>query len=692
MNSGVSEEINKNFLQDFIEGEKYLQNPPMKTDEFIDFCKKRGIQTTKEELEFFEREKLLFPIIRINRPIGEEENIKFRKDNGEEFWRLANGVLQKGETEIERCKIKFYSSYGFSESKYDKELLLDWLREGLLFDPSVKEFQRWESFVGEELRYDRQKIVSFYSSFQIYWLKKIKELNNINFGHTNTDFNVGDCEFTSGNGRVYLEATLKIKIDISEKEVLTLEGGIYKPLDHKKAIVDRFKSVFDLEQKKEHLKIYGDFNKILKFFIFTQSIYFPYVKSGGRVIQISGNEKKWQELRHNFRLDEVLNKLDLKIEDIGVWYKNFSDEAQKILGIERDDWVQLWKNISWEKKDNLEGNIRLGIDYLQWSVMIKEIIEDHLQREILGIDEISNISHDDILKFDPENMDQHGGLLRVIRNKRYSDKDKNYYHDRYKRLFYLSNSFGISYQPRVMVFVEGKTEEEIFSDIFEWYIGPKPENLGIEFVSIEGISLFFGKKVCIKDESGKYLKGFISNLNHLISYNLNKWQIIPYFVGDNENNINFLLQNGISISFCQNPYPFPKEWQYVWGIANSDKPFKGKDFEMANFNDDEIAEVLSEVLAKQIKNSDVKNQRDQNNGIKQINPDVENFKVNIGKKLINSLLDKYKKTKEKTILERPIFKLMIEIENLANLNRPPIDTSVEIQNREYFKNKLKETP
>ena len=82
-----SEQLKKpnDFLQDFIEGEKYLQNPPMTTDKFVEFCKKQGIQTTKEELEFFEKEKLLFPIIRIERPAGEEETIKFKKEDGKEY-------------------------------------------------------------------------------------------------------------------------------------------------------------------------------------------------------------------------------------------------------------------------------------------------------------------------------------------------------------------------------------------------------------------------------------------------------------------------------------------------------------------------------------------------------------------------------------------------------------------------------
>jgi hypothetical protein len=139
-----------NFLQDFIEGEKYLQNPPMTTDKFVEFCKKQGIQTAKEELEFFEKEKLLFPIIRIERPAGEEERIKFKKEDGKEYWRPAKGGLQKGETEIERYKVKFYFSYGFSE--HDKNLLLNWVQDGNLFDPSTKEFQSWNTFLGEQLK------------------------------------------------------------------------------------------------------------------------------------------------------------------------------------------------------------------------------------------------------------------------------------------------------------------------------------------------------------------------------------------------------------------------------------------------------------------------------------------------------------------------------------------------------------
>lgn len=664
-----------NFLNDFIEKEMYLQNPPMTTDKFIVLCKKRGIQTTKEELEFFEKEKLFFPIIRIDRPIGED---------GKEYWRPASYGLQEGETEIERYSVKFYSRYDvFKEDvsgSYHKDLLLNWLEEGNLFDPAIRDFQSWDTFIGEELEYERQKIVSFYSSFQIYWLDILKKSFSITLNLAGGDIKASSqfvlLDSRQGNGSF----SFKNVDDFAEK---------LKEIAQK----EPFKEYFDLDTKKRELrKRYEGFNTILKFLLFVQSIYYPYVRSGGGRIQITGNDKKWQEARRNFKLDDVLEKLNLKIKDIAKWYEIFSDEAQKILGIKRDDWIQLWKNIAWSEKNNLEGNIRLGVEYLQWAVMFKRIIEEHLQKEILDIDEMSNISGDDILKFKPEQMNQYGVLRRATRNKRYSDKDKNYYHDRYKRLFYLANDFGLDCQPRVTVFVEGETEERIFPEIFEQYIGNKPENLGIEFINIQGISQFFGQKISIKNSSGKYQKGFISNFNHLASYNLNKWQIIPFFIADDENNISYLLQNGASIFFNQNQYSFPKNWQYIWGITNDNRPFQGKNFEIADFNDDEIAQVLSEILGKKIQPSDVKTQKDEGKGIKQVDEDVENHKIDIAKRLIRNLFDEYKKTKNKSLLGRPIFKALHKIRNLAILNHPPVDREIELKNKEYLEKELQKMP
>ncbi len=44
------------FLTNFITEEKYLQNPPLETSKFIEFCRIRGIETDRKELEYFEKE------------------------------------------------------------------------------------------------------------------------------------------------------------------------------------------------------------------------------------------------------------------------------------------------------------------------------------------------------------------------------------------------------------------------------------------------------------------------------------------------------------------------------------------------------------------------------------------------------------------------------------------------------------
>jgi hypothetical protein len=161
--------VREEFFSRFIKEERYLQNPPMKTNDFIDFCKKRGIETNESELEFFEKNGLLHPIIRIDRPVVEEDRIKFMKD-GQSSWRPGS-QLREGETEIERYTGKYYSRYGFG----DKELVIYLFEKGHLYDSSTKPFQKWSSFDGDPLENGSEKIISFYSSFQIYWLEILKK-------------------------------------------------------------------------------------------------------------------------------------------------------------------------------------------------------------------------------------------------------------------------------------------------------------------------------------------------------------------------------------------------------------------------------------------------------------------------------------------------------------------------------------
>lgn len=273
-------EKQNNFLQQYIENEMYLQNPPLTTEKFIDFCKRLGIYTSKEELEFFEKGNLLYPIARIDRSVEEAERIKFKKEDGKEYWRPADVGLKEGETEVERYKVKSYSTYDvFKEDivgSYYKDLLLHCLEEGYLFDPSTREFQNWDTFCGEVLDYDSQKIVSFYSTFQIWQLVKLKQLNAVRFTHNITDFSVNDCNTHSEDGKVYLKANLELKIYLyDEEETPQLEKSPHKSKQENRALIDRFSKGLDIDEIKETWNRHDNFKKNLNFCYPCNLLIFP---------------------------------------------------------------------------------------------------------------------------------------------------------------------------------------------------------------------------------------------------------------------------------------------------------------------------------------------------------------------------------------------------------------------------------
>ena len=726
---------NSNFLSKFIREEKYLQNHPLETNEFEKYCNKRGIIINGGELEFFEKEKLLFPIFRIDLPI-----------------------IKKDEKGIDGFKTNVYSSYGFG-ADYHK-LLLNWLEEGNLYDPSIKSFKCWKNYkndIGEK------KTVSFYSSYQIYWLSMLKRAFSFNINFIGDDIkvssflpNIYDFEKNATFSIIEMKIFYDKLKEVSEKQT--------------------FKEYFNFKGKKEKLeKEYKIFNLFLKFLITIQNIYYPYARSGSKTINISGDQSKWFKMKKDFNLGNELKYLNLKIEDVARWYWILSNISQKILGASGSDWAQLWKNISWDKKEKLEGNNRLGIDYLQWAVMLKRAIEEYLAREILDIDEINNFGPEDILtvKTNSWNCQQHS--LRSIRNGRLIDIDledekilnsifskilkpivnkteieeefskfekmgfyidwcdkticfnkkklniKNYYHDKYKRLFYLSNTFRLDYQPRVIVFVEGKTEEKILPKIFEWYYGETPDSLGIEFIDFKGVDQLLStsknaeklrkllnniqeetRQKAISDENRSKLCKIIKKINKVniiisnwtsfLSYNLEKWQIFPFFLSDNEGNIKHFLEAETPISFIGENYNIPQEWYFLWGIDNQNTPFKGDNFELVNFSNHEITTAINEILKSGIEDEEVQKLRETKKGINALSPKVKYKKIEINEKLVDNMFNNYEKVQDDSSLKRPIFKAIKKITDLAPIKiQASPDRRVELMNINYIEKILKKS-
>jgi len=726
--------LKEEFFRRFIEEDKYLQNPPMNTDKFIKFCKGRGITTTEDELEFFEKEGLLFPIIRIDRPIGKTEYINFEKD-GKMFRRRAeycvissrnfnssvfpfthlikspifegfsqlwdvHDDLKNHEKEISRYTQSHYSSYGFDE--LHKDSLRNWLECGNLFNPEGKSFQKWSSFEGEKLMFNNQKIISFYSSFQIYWLDMIKNCYSLNINLSGNNIEV--CTFVSDHFHRFIS---KGCFEIQNfEEIITELNKVSNDVG--------FENYFNFEKKKSRLKKdYKYFEPILEFLLSIQNVYTPYGKSSARNVHVSSdprNPETWEMMRMDFDPKKELEILDLDIRNIASWYQLFSKKSMELLGGGRYDWMQIWKNIRWFKKDKLEGNIKLGIEYLGWALIFKRFIEDYLGRDVLDIDEVHNVLLDSILEVDPS----------TIRGRDHG----NYCPNLYKKLFYLSNSFGLYYQPRVMVFVEGYTEEVVLPRIFKFFYDIKPEDHGIEFVNFDGVDkLLSTSKIAddlrslvndiqremrcevIPQTHRSRLKNLIDKLNNVdiiisnweafISYNIEKWQIIPFFISDNEGNIKHFLEAETPIKFNDNRYNVPKKWRFLWGIDNDNKPLRGYSFELANFADEEIASAINELLNTTIDPTLVQNLRNNNNnnnnnGINKLNGGIHGMvKIGIAEKLVNDLFNKYNETKDNSILERPVFKVIEKIAELEALNHPPFGRQTEIENKKTIEQLLK---
>ena len=522
--------VQENFLRRFIEFERYIENPPLETQDFIDFCKKRGIETNENELEFFETEGLLYPVLSLETP---------------------------------KNTIPPYRYINILFIREEKNLIISLLENNKIFDPSRLNLHQNYNFRNGESKSHNEKINKYYSSFHIDWLTKLKDSYSLNL-----NFAGNEIIITSVLSGIFKRIKRISSIENISELSSKLEEDKFEEFD------------FDLKKKKQILlKNYQYFEKILEFLLSIEYVYAPYGKSSSKFIHM--REEIWNEKKKEFDPKEELKVLDFTIKEVVTLYSNFSEIAMEILGIERDDWIQLWKRIGWEEKDELGGYIRLGIEYLQWSIMLKKFIENYCGREIFDINEIRTLSADHILRNDVSNRTM-SRFINFTRTQGYYDniKNENFYDDEYKRLFYLANDFELDYHPRLIVFVEGKTELIILPKFFK-FIGIKLENLGIDFINIEGITKFFSKIEIGNSEQDKLI---LNNFQNLINYTLNKWQTLPFFIGDNEHAIQKFLDEGIVIDFdySERKEKLPSKWYHIWT----------KDFELDNFTNKEISTAL----------------------------------------------------------------------------------------------------
>lgn len=139
-------------LTALIENEWFIVCDLLPADQFIKFCRDRGINTSREQLEQLEQLKLFYPLARVRFP---KVTVKVELSEDRKTYRYF-GVLESDEAWSGDI-IEDYAAFYFNR-RYNE----DWLRNDWLWDPRSREFESWSGFVEK----GEPSVESYYSRFQ----------------------------------------------------------------------------------------------------------------------------------------------------------------------------------------------------------------------------------------------------------------------------------------------------------------------------------------------------------------------------------------------------------------------------------------------------------------------------------------------------------------------------------------------
>jgi|GEM_PF-4264203 len=154
---------------------KHLEVPLRNKDllsvsSFISYCKKNNVETSKKELEFFDKMNLLIPAIAVNHPIQELKRVYAKFDGAADCeWR-----------HVHACDIEEFSPEKIEEKSVFRAGGISIKRPDLYetFNCASVEYRPWNTMAGKvqaDNPKDVESVSLCYSKFQIYPLKFIKD-------------------------------------------------------------------------------------------------------------------------------------------------------------------------------------------------------------------------------------------------------------------------------------------------------------------------------------------------------------------------------------------------------------------------------------------------------------------------------------------------------------------------------------
>ncbi len=331
----INEKINLEYI---IKNESFRTNPFLLTDRFISYCKDCGIITSKEQLEQFEKLGLFYPIARV-------QNLKIKIkveyiNEGKAYREL--GILKEGE-EWSGDTQENYVYFSFGE---DSNV---WLKEGFLWEPSSRPFQKWKTFFDEN-----RNVENFYSIFQCYSLYNL--IQSTECCHIGFEWWVA-----------YDDETInKLIGDISSWSKLTIDSLKKNGIRGEKAV-----AICQIISNR----------------------YFPLTQSDKRTIQVPGYDKfyqykNWHEYCRNWDAKKVLLDIGISIDELKDLQELVARDANDIDPLER--WYNLINFVSIEKKKKLKGKALFAQTLHSMEKMLRFFYEDLTGIKLPSPDELYN--------------------------------------------------------------------------------------------------------------------------------------------------------------------------------------------------------------------------------------------------------------------------------------------------------------
>ena len=326
--------IPRNSLANVMVKNPFPQTFLMSERGFRSFLEKRGIYIRTDELESFEEQGFLYPIVRVVRPTFLCKKIR-KVENGvtKEYWQpLKEGEIFEGETK------KMYAGIGDITHR-----LYDYFKEGLIIFPSKSNFKPWKEYKdGYE-----ETVLPFYHPYQAICVKEILNMTRLTI-----------------NGVPELE----------NNETLRRMEKLRK---------------FDEIRRRSLFKRLIEYQKFIHLLLLIQDRYLPLIRrrfSGRGGVDFDEFWNKWFEWTQEFDPHTVLRESGFTADQIKKWRIRFAAQAGFIDPLRR--WYILVHHIPYSKRENLRRDALLAQDYYEIADMLGRFLTDLTGKKQLDADDL----------------------------------------------------------------------------------------------------------------------------------------------------------------------------------------------------------------------------------------------------------------------------------------------------------------